>query len=208
MAGHSHSIHTFNPVEAVHQKMLASYRQRLLRPLLILLQRAHVRPDHVSLLSVFCMFLLPLGFFYSLPYLVLAAYLGHLFLDAVDGSLARHLDVVSERGAYVDVVVDHFSLLMTLLTLQWFAIGDAFWLLLYTVTYILLIVHFVLMNVRGSPPPFPIIRTKYLLFLLVTLFAYGFLGTDFLNLFLKIAAVYYAVMVCIYVLIFRWSLRS
>ena len=64
------------------------------------------------------------------------------------------------------------------------------------------------MNARGNPPTFPVVRTKYPLFLLVVLIGFGLIQTIWLDWFLMILALYYAVMVIVYIVLFRWSLNS
>ncbi|MFH0770792.1 MAG: CDP-alcohol phosphatidyltransferase family protein [Candidatus Peregrinibacteria bacterium] len=165
-------INTFSAREASYQSAFGAWRQRAFSPLLKAFDAAGVSPDTLSVLGIAVMMLLPLGFTHA-PVWCVVAYLLHLLFDGLDGSLARHRGTVSPRGAYLDVVVDHSSLIVTVLTLQWFGIGKPFWVSLYTICYLILVVHFVLMNVRGNPPTFPVVRTKYLLFLLTALIAYS-----------------------------------
>lgn len=204
---HLHQLHAFSANEAAFQHSFGTWRQKVFLPLLKILDRANVSPDALSLLGILVMILLPLGFLYSPVFLILA-YLLHLFLDGIDGALARHKGIASQRGAYLDVVVDHASLVATVLTLQWFGLGGGFWLLLYSICYLILVVHFVLMNARGNPPTFPVIRTKYPLFLLTVLIGFGLMQTIWLEWFLMVFALYYAAMVVVYLVLFRWSLPS
>ncbi len=78
----------------------------LLRPLVLLLSRARVRPLAVSLSQI------PLGFaaaalIVPAPRVALALFLATLLLDAVDGALARETGRVSTFGALADQVADH-----------------------------------------------------------------------------------------------------
>lgn len=203
---HQHKIHAFAANEAVFQSAFGKWRQQVCHPLLVLLDRANISPDTLSICGILVMILLPFGFLYS-PFCLLSAYLLHLFLDGIDGALARHKGIASQRGAYLDVIVDHASLVATVLTLQWFGLGG-FWLLLYSICYLILVVHFVLMNARGNSPTFPVVRTKYPLFLLTVVIGFSLIQTIWLDWFLMFFGVYYAAMVIVYIVLFRWSLPS
>lgn len=201
------NIHAFHAKEAAAQRSFAEFRQSIFLPLLKILEKLKISPDQLSLLGIVSVVLIPIGFVFSPIYLIVG-YALNLFFDGIDGAMARHLGKASARGAYLDVVVDHVALIATVLTLQWFQIGNAFWILLYTVCYLILVVHFVLMNTRGNPPTFPVVRTKYPLFLLVVLLGYGLFEIMWLDYFFMILGIYYALMVVIYIILFRWSLPS
>ena len=201
-------MHFFHPGEADYQRRWGLFRQEMLRPILRMLAAFRVHPDVVTLLGVLSMTLLPAGFLYGKPDFVIAAYAGHIICDALDGPLARHRKLTSAAGAYTDVIADHWSLVATTMTLLWFGIGDPFWLSVYTISYVLVIVHLVLLNVHESPMRVPVIRTRYPLCVLVILLAYGWNVLPILDPFLRIAGVYYVLMLLITILSFRWSLNS
>jgi len=119
---HQNKINAFSANEATFQNSFGVWRQKIFQPLLVLIDKTCITPDMLSVLGILVMLLLPLGFLYSPAYLILA-YLLHLFLDGIDGALARYKGISSQRGAYLDVVVDHASLVATVLTLQWFGLG-------------------------------------------------------------------------------------
>ena len=200
-------INTFSGAESRFQERFGALRGRVFLQLLKLFIQVGISPDHLSIIGILVMFLLPLGFI-DIPIWCIVAYGVHLLADGLDGSLARYQGTVTARGAYLDIVVDHFALIATVLTLQWFQIVDPFWLLLYTVCYLILIVHFVLMNARGCPPTFPVIRTKYPLFLLTILIGYSIITPIWINYFLMICGIYYALMVAVYITLYRWTLPS
>lgn len=201
------SFSTFSAGEVKRQRAFGRWRGRAVQPLLQLLTKWRVSPDALSICGLVAILLLPLGFTQSPVYLIVA-YALHIFFDGIDGALARYQKITSARGSYLDVVVDHAALLVTVLTLQWFGVGEAFWALLYTACYLLIVVHFVAMNAWGTPPPFPVFRTKFLLFILVVLWGYGVIDTSMFNLFFQIVGIYYVLMVAVYLVLFRWSLPS
>jgi phosphatidylglycerophosphate synthase len=88
-----------------------------LRPLLVVLSRLGVRPDHLTLLSAvsglsFC----PL-FFWAKP-LALAMLALHVVLDGLDGPLARHTNTASRRGSFSDSMADQLVVVASTLTLM------------------------------------------------------------------------------------------
>jgi phosphatidylglycerophosphate synthase len=205
--GNLPGINTFSTEEAAYQNAFGAWRQRQFSPLLKALDAVNASPDTLSVLGMAVTLLLPLSFTLA-PAWCVVAYMLHLLLDGLDGSLARYQGTASQRGAYLDVVADHTSLIVTVLTLQWFGIGDPFWVLLYTVGYLVLVVHFVLMNTRGNSPTIPVVRTKYFLFFLTVLVAYNAVNVVWMDYFFMILGIYYAAMVAVYITLFRWSLPS
>ncbi len=86
------------------------FKQRLLKPLLVLLEKMHVQPWMITGLSLitglaFCpVFLIAdAGWSLHVAYILL---LLHLLLDGLDGPLARHLNMASKRGSFVDTMAD------------------------------------------------------------------------------------------------------
>lgn len=86
-------------------------RAWLLGPLLRVLARCGVLPDHITLVSLaaglaFCpLWLWPGSPAWSKP-AALVALLLHVLLDGLDGPLARHLGVASRRGSFTDTLAD------------------------------------------------------------------------------------------------------
>ena len=201
------SYNIFTEKEAPFQLWYQAWRGRMLAPFLRFCVWAGITPLTLSLCGLLSMFLLPLSFLYA-PAWVLVAYGLHVFFDGVDGALARHMKVDSARGSYVDIVVDHLALMVTVLTLQWFGVGDPFWVLLFTSTYLLLIVHLLILNVRGMPPPIPVIRSRYLMFLVVILLQFGAITEAHLDMFFFVAGIYHAAILFAYFFLLGWSLPS
>ncbi|MDO8648729.1 MAG: CDP-alcohol phosphatidyltransferase family protein [Candidatus Peregrinibacteria bacterium] len=150
--------------------------------------------------------LIPIGIFLSPP-LLLVGYALHFTFDALDGALARSAQRVTARGAYLDVTADYLALVVTVIAARWAFGLSAFWTLLYTVCYILVIVHFLSRNAQGKHPPFPLLRTRFPLFLLVALCVFRVVEPPWLDLFLAAASIYYAAVLLVCLLILRWKLR-
>lgn len=92
-------------------------RGRLLGPLLGLLARLRVSPDHLTLLSL----AIGLGFCpaFVLGHQVLAFgfLLAHVVLDGMDGPLARHLGRASSQGSFTDTMADQVVVTFCTVTL-------------------------------------------------------------------------------------------
>jgi len=87
----------------------------LFKPLLVLLTKLHIRPNHISFLGL----LASVGMFYLLikdkVQSSLIMFFIYFFLDALDGTLARYQKCASDKGKFIDMTVDNIA--ATLLTL-------------------------------------------------------------------------------------------
>ncbi|MEX2174264.1 MAG: CDP-alcohol phosphatidyltransferase family protein [Pirellulaceae bacterium] len=98
-------------------------RAKLLGPLLRLLARCGVLPDHITLISLlfglaFCpLWLWPAGPAWARP-AALAALLLHVLLDGLDGPLARLLGTASRRGSFTDSLADQIVVTASTLALM------------------------------------------------------------------------------------------
>ncbi|MBP9750654.1 MAG: CDP-alcohol phosphatidyltransferase family protein [Candidatus Peribacteraceae bacterium] len=198
----------YSEQEAPYMRWFQHVREKIFAPFLRLCQWLGVGPFTLSLLSLFSMVLLPVGLHQGRPVLVLLAFVLHMFFDGTDGALARRLGQTSVRGAYVDVVVDHLALIITVLSLQWFGIGSPFWVMLYAASYLLLVVHLLILNIRGTPPSIPVIRSRYLMFLAVVLLQFGVLEIGWFELFFQVAGIYHGGIMITYFFLLGWSLPS
>jgi Phosphatidylglycerophosphate synthase len=97
---------TFNALRPVASKIL--------EPLARIIADAGISPNAISLLSLLFAALAGFLYYYSAfdPLLVLVAGLLvalNSLLDAVDGLMARYLDIASARGDFLDHVIDRYS---------------------------------------------------------------------------------------------------
>ncbi len=190
------SIHAFSPAEAALQARFGRWRQRTFAPVLRVLAALHVSPNALSILGLLSIFLVVPGFAHA-PAWTIAAYVLHLAFDGLDGALARHTGTASPRGGVIDVVADHLAFVATVAILQWFGIGAFLSASLYVVAYLLLVTGIVFLNARGTPFPIPVLRTKYVLFVLVILCAYGVIDARWIDGFFAVFGTYYALMTAI-----------
>ena len=93
------------------------WRGRILAPLLRLLTRFGVSPDHLTLLSL-VVGLAGCGLWLVDPVATLACVLLHVLIDGLDGPLARHQQVASPRGSFTDTMADQAVVTAVTVTLM------------------------------------------------------------------------------------------
>ncbi|MBL7040904.1 MAG: CDP-alcohol phosphatidyltransferase family protein [Pirellulaceae bacterium] len=88
-----------------------------LRPLLDVMARCRLRPDHLTLLSAFVGLLFCPLYFWSKP-AAFAMLVLHVVLDGLDGPLARHTNTASRRGSFADSMSDQLVVVASTITLM------------------------------------------------------------------------------------------
>lgn len=104
------------PINQLFKKSYA-FREKAYLPLLVRLARYGIKPHHITLFRLILS--LPLIYYFwrfSLAGVVTTLVFNWL-LDTFDGSLARHLKISSDRGKFLDIVVDQFTYCLTALGL-------------------------------------------------------------------------------------------
>ena len=90
----------------------------LLLPLLKIFTGLHIRPNHISFLSLLCgwaaSYLIFISYYKSSLYLLLA----HVLLDGIDGPLARYQNNSSNAGSFVDTLVDQIVIVSLAIVLM------------------------------------------------------------------------------------------
>ncbi|PIR49736.1 hypothetical protein COU79_03195 [Candidatus Peregrinibacteria bacterium CG10_big_fil_rev_8_21_14_0_10_54_7] len=186
----SEHLNYFTGSEWEKQQRFCAVRARMFRPLLVLLDRTGITPNMLSFLSLLSM----AGFVYFAPTNMLCAFgfvLLHIFLDGIDGSLARYQGTASNAGALTDICVDQGGLVIAVLTLIYYEMIDAFFGAWYLVMYIVMITFLVLLNRLGSPVRFAI-RSKYFFYILLVLDLYT--TWNIVYLFLAVFACYMTIL--------------
>jgi phosphatidylglycerophosphate synthase len=163
--------------EQAGQKKFQQLRDGIFRPVIRLLIACRITANVVSALSI--LMLAPAGWFLlrSLPDapptsdVLIAAILVwlHVGLDAFDGPLARETGTAGSAGAFTDMCVDHSGMLITSCLLAGAGLIDGTLASVYVSSYTVAVVFTVWLNMLNRPFPL-VIRTKYLLYLLLTLF--------------------------------------
>ena len=150
-------------------------RSVTLRPLLVVLSRLGVCPDHLTLLSaVFGLSFCPL-FFWSKP-LALAMLALHVLLDGLDGPLARHTNTASRRGSFSDSVADQLVVVASTVTLMSIHVVGILPGSIYVVAYTVVMAFAMVRNALSVPYSW-LVRPRFFVYLWVVVETYYLPGT-------------------------------
>lgn len=172
----------FAESEQTGQERLQKVRDGLFGPLVRLLIRCRVTADLISLLSL--LQLVPFGYLLLTaedPQQIAIASVFvwlHVILDALDGPIARTTGTAGPAGAFTDMCVDHSGMLITTCILTAAELVNPTAAVAYVSSYTVAVAFTIWLNMIGHPFKL-VIRTKYLLYALVTvygLFAANFIG--------------------------------
>lgn len=172
----------FAESEQAGQQRFQRLRDRIFGPPVRLLIKCRITADMVSLTSM--LMLIPAGVlllnYDSHEYAGYASLLIwlHVFLDAFDGPVARQTGTAGPAGAFTDMCVDHSGMLVTSCLLSAAGLVDGTLAAIYVSSYTVAILFTVWLNVLGEPFRL-VIRTKYILYSLVSL--YGVSGRNLLD---------------------------
>ncbi|MBI4498853.1 MAG: CDP-alcohol phosphatidyltransferase family protein [Chloroflexi bacterium] len=165
---------------AFERKFIGPFRQMLLRvarPLVVVLARLGVHPHVLSGSQI------PAGFAVLAlvpehPRLAFLLFLGTLFLDGIDGALARATGKASAFGALVDQYCDHIREITVVGGMAVFGALAVLPAVLYGLIYTGLNLTLYLANAYGAPAPWAI---KSYLVVYPALFLYLWLGLNLLT---------------------------
>lgn len=180
-------LNYFSEKEKEKVYALADFRTKLVKPLVVLLDKLKFTPNILSLFGL----LVLTGFFYFMTkdqvFIASLYLLGHILFDGLDGPLARYKKISSNAGALTDMAVDHSVMLVVAFTLLYVGYASSLWLSFYMVFYTIMIGFVIILN-KMKHSPKVIIRTKYFLFF-IPVFEMLF-GFSIMNMFLIIFSVY------------------
>lgn len=150
-------------------------RAAALRPLLRTLARLGVRPDHLTLLSAaaglsFC----PL-FFWSKS-AALTMLVVHMFLDGLDGPLARHTNMASRRGSFSDSMADQLVVVSSMVTLMSVHVVGVLPGGIYVVAYTVVMLFAMVRNALSIPYSW-LVRPRFFVYLWFAVETYYLPGT-------------------------------
>lgn len=148
---------------------------KLFSPLLSVLIKLGVKPNHLTFLSL----LSGIGFFLLFPYsrigaLFLLAF--HVFLDGLDGPLARQTGRASNQGSFTDTTADQIVVALSTLSLIYYGylkiIPGGLYIFLYTMVVIFAMVR------SGLAIPYSwVVRPRFYVFAWIPVEIYLFPGT-------------------------------
>ena len=175
-------LNYFAESEQAGQERFQKIRDGLFGPLVRMLIRCRITADLISLLSLlqlvpFGYLLLTAGNSQQIAVASIFVWL-HVSLDALDGPIARTTGTAGPAGAFTDMCVDHSGMLITscILTAAGFINPTAA--VAYVSSYTVAVAFTIWLNMIGQPFKL-VIRTKYLLYALVT--AYGLFDVNLID---------------------------
>ncbi len=172
----------FAEQEQAGQERFQKLRDSLFGPIVRLLIACRISADAISLLSM--LQLIPFGYLLlhatePVDVAIASVFVWlHVILDAFDGPIARKTGKAGPAGAFTDMCVDHTGMLVTSCLLAAAGYAGGTLTTVYVSFYTLAVVFTIWLNVIKQPFRL-VIRTKYLLYALVTF--YGIFGTNILN---------------------------
>jgi len=161
-------------------------RDRFFGPVCAIFTKIGIKADHMTYFNLFLAIFFSY-FFIGFPYLSLIILALSVLFDSLDGCLARFQKSSSQGGALLDIVADHCFLFVVIFTLIATKSVDGFWGGVYAFNYLLMVILVLAMR-SLKLHVFPIVRSKYYLYLLWILFL--FTGLNYLDVFFVFFTVY------------------
>jgi len=184
-----------------YKKFSILFRAKYFKPILRLLAILKITPNQITIFRL--IFIAPIAYYFFIENLtgVLIFYLLFWLLDLVDGALARYLGLQSDKGRFLDSVVDNFMYAVLILG---FIYIEAAWAWLLAANILLEFMVQLLATIKkklNTPsdwlinvqPDAPYFKSAAHLALLAYFFGYNFLNPFFvfLNGWLAITVFYY-----------------
>lgn len=183
-----HKLHlsTFSQAEDSIYQRFQRMRDRFFKPVCAFLSKIGLKADHLSYFNL--VLVVPFAYFLNKsPFISFGALVLSVIVDSLDGCLARYQKDENNAGALLDIAADHFVLFSFVLVLIYAKTIDGFWGAAYAVNYLLMIT--LVLGMRSlNLHVFPIVRSKYYLYLLWALFI--FTGLSYMDIFLVFFSIY------------------
>jgi phosphatidylglycerophosphate synthase len=107
----------YSESEGAFMRRSQELRGRLLRPVLVVLAKHRVTPNHLTLLSLLTGLAFCPVFLWNFKVVALGLLLAHVLLDGLDGPLARLTQRASNRGSFTDTIADQVVVTFSTVTL-------------------------------------------------------------------------------------------
>jgi len=176
----------FSNVEDSYYQRFRQKRDLFFVPVCKILTALRFKAEYLSFLSLLLIIPFVL-FFQTFPFLSFFSLLFSVVLDGLDGCLARYQHTESEKGALLDIAIDHTVFFCFILTLIFTKTIDGFWGSVYSLNY-LLMVFFTIVLRAFKIHVFPLIRSKYYFYFLWAFFL--FTGWNYFGIFLVFFSIY------------------
>lgn len=180
----------YTPTEEHIMEKSAGIRNVLYRPFVIACDKLRITPFVVSFLGFLAVVAAAIATFWS-PITGLVLLLLYLFLDGLDGTLARYQKKTDVSGVFVDLIIDHVALLIMLVALVGLELSDPMLIYGYGVLYVLMMTFGIMMRALKVPLKGNV-RTKSIVYALFAIWA-----ISGINLFTLFFAITVPLMVCI-----------
>jgi phosphatidylglycerophosphate synthase len=154
----------FSEEEEAGYLKFRDWRDRLFAPVTFFLARHGVSAIHLSITGL--LMVLPFVFFFkSNPWMAFIFLLLNVFFDSLDGPLARRKGLPESGGSVIDFACDHLGFFVIFMTFFFYQLLSPFWGAIYLVNYSLMLSMVIFcraLKIRF----FPVIRSKYYIFLI------------------------------------------
>ena len=138
--------------EQKYVEKFQSFKGSFLKPFLFILTAFNVNANHISILSFLMSFGSLAYSFYSFdPKFFLIGIWIHVFLDSLDGALARYQNKASKIGSFIDVICDHAGILASGFYMLSFTSVNSLSVLLFITLYTVDIYNLFITNVCNNP---------------------------------------------------------
>jgi phosphatidylglycerophosphate synthase len=140
-------------------------RDRALGPMAVWLAGHGVSATMISAAGLLTV--LPFIWFFGFnPWLAFIFIILNVFLDALDGPVARAKGgSVARQGAVIDFACDHLGFFIIFMTFFYYGLMNPFWGSLYLVNYVVMLAMVLFCNALKIRF-FPVIRSKYMIYLI------------------------------------------
>ena len=150
-------------------------RGNILGPMLNAMQKAHIRPNHLTAASCLCgLAFCPM--YYASTVWAFVLLLLHVVLDGIDGPLARHMDIASRRGSFTDTISDQIVVTATTIFLMGEDMVSITAGSMYIATYLAVVLFAMVRNFMQKPYSW-LVRPRFYVYIWMVVETYWWPGT-------------------------------
>ncbi|MGX2975006.1 CDP-alcohol phosphatidyltransferase family protein [Ursidibacter arcticus] len=179
----------FNQEERFKQRNFATFRDRILRNIIVFCVNNQISKNKASFIGVLFLVIACVINPFKYYWLVAIFLFFYLFFDAVDGGIARYTNTASENGSVIDIICDQLGVVLLTASAMYFYHVDNIASLLYASSYIAFIILVVYLN-QQNIRTLPFIRVKYIFYVLYIISP--FIGVEAIYYFVCFFSIYYS----------------
>ena len=162
--------------ESGFMRQSQSIRGRCLNPILIVLARLGVTANHLTLLSLIAGLAFCPVFLWGSKLAALGLLLAHVFLDGLDGPLARMTGKASNRGSFADTMADQVVVAFTTVTMIHAKLAGVWPGGLYVFFYTMVVIFAMVRNAMAIPYSW-LVRPRFFIYAWFVVDVYLWPGT-------------------------------